>query len=101
MKFYEDSRGIFTLQIQKFTTDTGTPHKIHFTFVNEEITRLFNFIRNIALLPVNDTEAKKFDDKYLQEVIISKDQAVRLIDSYPELLDESSRIKSPSRKFLH
>ena len=30
-KFLEDNRGIYILQIQKFTTSTGSPHKTYFS----------------------------------------------------------------------
>lgn len=87
-KFYEDTRGISTLQIQKYTTDTGVPHNTYFTFQGEEISILFNFIRNIALLPTTDNNSAKFDDKILEEIILSKEQALQLISKNPELIDE-------------
>jgi len=31
-KFYEDTRDVTTLTIQKYTTKTGVPHKSYFTF---------------------------------------------------------------------
>src|SRR5262245_60501689 len=31
-KFYEDTRGIFTLTIQKYTLPSGMPHQTYFTF---------------------------------------------------------------------
>lgn len=87
-KFYEDTRGIFTLQIQKYTTETGAPHNTYFTFQGNEILTLFNFIRNIALLPTADKASAKFDDKILEEIILSKEQAIQLIGKHPELIDE-------------
>ncbi len=87
-KFYEDTRGISTLQIQKYTTETGVPHNTYFTFQGNEIFTLFNFIRNIALLPTSDKSSAKFDDKILEEIILSKEQAIQLIRKHPELIDE-------------
>lgn len=87
-KFYEDTRGIFTLQIQKYTTETGVPHNTYFTFQGNEIFTLFNFIRNIALLPTADKTSAKFDDKILEEIILSKEQAIQLIRKHPELINE-------------
>lgn len=87
-KFYEDTRGISTLQIQKYTTDTGVPHNTYFTFQGNEIFTLFNFIRNIALLPTTSKSSAKFDDKFLEEIILSKEQAIQLISKNPELIDE-------------
>lgn len=87
-KFYEDTRGIFTLQIQKFSIESGNPHKVYFTFINDEITKLYNFIRNIALLPIATRNGEKFDDNILNEVVLSKEQSLKLISDNPELLEE-------------
>lgn len=87
-KFYEDTRGIFTLQIQKFSTDTGNPHKTYFTFINEEIGALYNFIRNIAILPIAGDQGQKIDDKYLEDIILTKEQVLKIINENPELVAE-------------
>jgi len=87
-RFYEDTRGIATLQIQKYTTDTGVPHNTYFTFQGNEISILFNFIRNIELLPTTNKSSAKFDDKILEEIILSKEQALQLISKNPELIEE-------------
>lgn len=87
-KFYEDTRGIYTLTIQKFSTDTGTPHNTYFTFQGKEISTLFNFIRNIELLPITKKTSEKFDDSLLEEIILTKEQAAELIAKNPELINE-------------
>jgi len=87
-KFYEDNRGISTLTIQKFTIETGSPHNTYFTFQNDEISTLFNFIRNIALIPLVDDNSQKLDDTLLKEIILSKEQAVQLLSENPELVKE-------------
>lgn len=87
-KFYEDTRGISTLQIQKYSTETGAPHNCYFTFVGDEISILYNFIRNIAILPIKDKSKMKLDDKFVEELILSKEQALELVTSNPDLLDE-------------
>ena len=51
-KFYEDTRDVMTLQIQRYTKNTGNPHKVSFTFLPDEIRKLQNFIRNIPFLPI-------------------------------------------------
>ena len=88
IKFYEDTRGIFTLQLQKFSTDTGNPHKTYFTFINEEITTLYNLIRNITLLPILGEKGQKFEDKHLNEIILSNEQALKLVSNNPDLITE-------------
>ncbi len=87
-KFYEDTRGITTLTIQKFSTDTGSPHNTYFTFQGDEILTLFNFIRNIGLLPITNKSSEKFDDNILKEIILTKEQTVDLILKNPELIRE-------------
>jgi len=87
-KFYEDTRGIFTLQIQKFSVESGNPHKAYFTFINDEILKLYNFIRNIALIPISDKNSQKYDDKNLNDIILSKEESLKLISDNPELLEE-------------
>ena len=87
-KFYEDSREINTLTIQKYTTATGSPHAVSFTFQKDEIATLFNFIRNIGLIPVKDTSSQKLDDNILEEIVLSKEQAIEVLNNNPELLQE-------------
>ena len=52
-KFYEDTRGVFTLTIQKYTVETGVPHKAYFTFTGDEIKKLFNFAIKIIFCLIN------------------------------------------------
>jgi hypothetical protein len=85
-KFYEDTRGITTLTIQKYTTETGIPHQAYFTFVGEEIEKLYNFIRNIPIVPIKDKGSSKIDDGFLQEIVLTKEQALKLLSEQPELV---------------
>lgn len=87
-KFYEDSRSIISLTIQKFTVETGIPHNTSFTFQGDEISTLFNFIRNIGLLPISKKSSEKFDDVLLEEIILTREQATELISKNPELIKE-------------
>lgn len=87
-KFYEDTRGIMTLTIQKYTINTGAPHNTYFTFQGDEILTLFNFIRNIGLLPISNSNSEKFDDSLLKEIVLTKEQTVDLILKNPEIIKE-------------
>ena len=87
-KFYEDNRGISTLQIQKYTIESGLPHRSHFTFIGSEISVLFNFLRNIELLPIADPHGSKLDDKFVDDLVLTKEQARNLLSQQPELLAE-------------
>lgn len=90
-KFYEDTRGISTLQIQKYTLKSGIPHNTYFTFVGDEISTLYNFIRNIEVLPLRDKESAKLDDKFVRALHLTKEQALRLLNDQPELIEELLR----------
>ncbi|MGC2457970.1 MAG: Shedu immune nuclease family protein [Gallionellaceae bacterium] len=90
-KFYEDTRGLSTLQIQKYTIESGAPHGTYFTFVGNEISVLFNFLRNIALLPIADEQSTKLDDKFVESIVLTKEQALHLLSQQPELLEEIAK----------
>lgn len=87
-KFFEDNRGVFVLQIQKYTSDTGMPHNVHFAFVNEEISILYNFLRNIAILPLENNGSKKLDDAFVESLILDKHQVQSLIENNTEFFYE-------------
>lgn len=84
-KFYEDTRGIRTLQIQRFTKDNGNPHETSFSFTGAEITKLYNFIRIIPLLPIKGKEKQSFGEKSLEEIIVTKEQFEQVLLRHPEL----------------
>ena len=96
-KFYEDTRGVFTLQIQRFTVESGAPHKTYFTFINEEISVLFNFLQNIALLPLRDESSAKLDDKFVSNLVLTREQALSLLAAQPDLVEELSRTQVSAR----
>jgi hypothetical protein len=87
-KFVEDSRGIFTLQIQKFTTATGSPHKTYFSFRGSEISTLFDFIKNIAELEIKDENGFKITDNELKKLILTKEQAFSIYKDNQSLFEE-------------
>jgi hypothetical protein len=87
-KFYEDTRGIFTLQIQRYSVKSGNPHHTHFTFIGAEIPKLYNFIRNIPILPIKDQGNAKLDDKFLEEIVLSRQQLIDLVKRDPGLVKE-------------
>lgn len=84
-KFYEDTRKVQTLQIQRFTKDNGHPHEISFSFTGEEITKLYNFIRIIPLLPIKGKEKHAYEEKSLDEINITKEQLEQVLLRHPEL----------------
>ncbi|MDO6808730.1 DUF4263 domain-containing protein [Zobellia galactanivorans] len=87
-KFLEDTRGIYTLQIQKFTTATGKPHKTYFSFRGDEIKTLLNFIKSIPKLTLEDEKGIKIDDSELEALILTKEQAYKIYNDNQALFEE-------------
>ena len=87
-KFYEDTRGVMTLQIQRYTRDTGNPHQVSFTFLPDEIRKLQNFIRNIPFLPIEHEYKHQFEDKYLEKIVLTKEQLLHYISEQPEIIKD-------------
>lgn len=87
-KFYEDTRKVKVLTFQKYTMATGFPHKTHFTFSGNEISVLRNFLRNIELLPLSDSGGAKLDDAFVKDIVLTREQAERLLSQQPELVKE-------------
>lgn len=90
-KFYEDSRDISTLTIQKYTIESGAPHNASFSFVGNEISILFNFLRNIDFLPIKDESSAKLDDKFVENITLTKEQFRLLLSKHPELIQELTK----------
>ncbi|MEO2072958.1 MAG: Shedu immune nuclease family protein [Zunongwangia sp.] len=92
-KFLEDSRGIYILQIQKFTIETGSPHKTYFSFRGDEIRKLVDFIKSIKDLHIEDENGIKISDEELQKLILTKEQAFSLYRDnqaiFKEVLEEN------------
>ena len=87
-KFLEENRGVYILQIQKFTTATGSPHKTHFSFRGDEIITLFNFIKNIKELEIKDEYGFKIKDEDFNKTILNKHQAYNIYNDNIELFNE-------------
>ena len=88
-KFYEDTRDIYSLQIQRFNSSSGNPHEAHFSFVGDEFIKLYNFINNILILPIKGEGKQQFTDTYLENSNFTKEQLVKLISrQQPEIIDD-------------
>jgi len=87
-KYYEDTKGMFNLSIQKYTTETGAPHNTYFSFRGEEIATLVKFINNVTSLPTLNKSNSKFDINVLDKVKISKEQILDFLKNNPELINE-------------
>lgn len=87
-KFLEDSRGIFILQIQKYTTTTGSPHKAYFSFRGDEIGVLVDFIKSIKELKLKDSNGVKITDEELKKLVLNKQQVYSIYKDNKELFEE-------------
>lgn len=90
-KFYEDTRGVTVLTIQRFTTKTGVPHKTSFSFVGEEIPRLLDFIENLRAVHFPNGEKINVTDKELKKLLLSPDQTRNVLLQNQELVVEFVR----------
>lgn len=87
-KFYEDTRSIFTLQIQKYTIESGAPHHTYFTFQGAEIRTLYNFISNICLIPIKNEEKTQLSDEFVEDLVLTKTQFLEIVSKQPALVKE-------------
>jgi len=90
-KFYEDTRGIFTLTFQRFTADGGVPHKTHFSLQGEEIPKLLTFISNLQLVDLSSPQSINITDSELARMLLSRKQAQNLINQNQDLVLELAR----------
>lgn len=78
-KFYEDNRGVFALSIQRFTAESGTPHRLSFSFVGEEIAKLLEFVTNLRLVQFPSEGGLNVTDRELKKLLLSPDHVRNLI----------------------
>lgn len=90
-KFIEESRDVFVLIIQKYTVGTDNPHSLSFSFVNEEIGKLLEFIHNIQSVNLDRSSPMNIKDEELKKIILSDSQAKKIIQENQELLTEVLR----------
>jgi hypothetical protein len=90
-KFYEDNRSVSVLTLQRFTTDTGAPHKTYFSFIGEEIPRLLEFISNLRFIQFPSDEKINVTDKELRKLLLSPHQVRSLIVQNQDLVLQLAR----------
>jgi hypothetical protein len=67
-KVLEKNNGVYILTFQKYTTGTGSPHQVSFSFVGDEITRIKEFLENIILLKFPDASKTRIEDSKLLKI---------------------------------
>jgi hypothetical protein len=82
----EDPRSIQELVIQKFSVDTGNPHKSAYSFRDSEIRNLYNFLRGLYEANLSNKDKIIIDDASLDAVLLSAEQASRIVNDNQEIL---------------
>lgn len=75
----EDDKRFETLIIQTFTEFTGNPHDAAFSFKGFEVENLYKFLKGIKELTFETKDSFKVDDDKLEELLLSKEQASKII----------------------
>lgn len=90
-KFIEDSKRIFVLTVQKFSTETGSPYGSGFSFVGEEIGKFCEFLANIQGMSFQNDRAVNISDEELRKIALTSSQATNLVAGNEELFAEVIR----------
>lgn len=84
-KVFEKSNRIHVLNIQQYTSATGNPHKLGFAFIGEEITKLFNFIRDVQTMRFGSERYQRLNDEDIKHIELTDYQAESFFQKNPEL----------------
>lgn len=90
-KVFENSRNIHVLNIQEYTAKTGNPHKLGFAFIGEEITKLFNFIRDVQTMQFGSKRYQRLSDEDIENIELTDKQAQRIVEENQELFSNILR----------
>lgn len=99
-KFFEDTKGIFVLNIQGYTAATDKPHNASFSFVGDEIGKLVEFIRNIQSINFTHNGSVNITDEELNKIVLSNSQAKSLLQDNHELFAEVLRSEVTTRDIV-
>lgn len=84
-KVFEKSNRIYVLNIQQYTAATGNPHKLGFAFIGDEITKLFNFIRDVQTMRFGSERYQRLSDEDIKHIELTDAQANSFFEKNPEL----------------
>jgi len=81
-KVLEMNNKVYVLSLQRYTKESGSPHKVHFSFIGDEILELKNFIDSIILLNFPDEHKTKIESADLLKIkkIFSDNPDINLIE---------------------
>lgn len=89
--FYEDSRKIKRITIQKFETESGDPVKHSFTFRKQEIDQLEKALQAIRFIDLDDDEKQRLDDEILDARFASATELRRFFSAHQDVAQEIVR----------
>ena len=87
-KFLEDDRQLTVVTLQAFNGNTGSPQNTRFSFIGREIPALLTFFENIAAVQFADGDKVNITDEELRKLVLSKEQATRLVKENQEVFSE-------------
>ncbi len=90
-KVLENDRKLLVLNIQQYTAQTGNPHKLGFAFIGDEITKLFNFIRDVQTMQFGSERYQRLSDDDIAHIEITDKQAQRIVEENQELFSNILR----------
>jgi hypothetical protein len=88
--FFEDSREIKELVFQRFTKESGNPHKYSFSFGGNEIKTIYNLLELIRYIDLEDGNKVKLDDIVMNESLLSEYEKRKFLSDNPDLVKEIS-----------
>lgn len=84
--FYEDSRDIKSVCIQRFTVESGNPHRQSFTFFGNEVARIYDLLRAVKYFDLNEQEKQRLDDQILDDLLVSAGEKKRFLLQNEDLI---------------
>lgn len=84
-KVYETARKVHILTIQDYTPSTGNPHKNGHSFIDDEITKLSEFLRDVQTMRFDSKKYKRLLDEDIEHLKLTDTQAEKIVKDNPEL----------------
>lgn len=84
--FFEDDRSVDKLIFQRFTTTTGKPHKVTFSFSGDEIDTIRWLLEVVRRSELDNPEKLKFADRYLDEMLADDNDLISFLREHRDRL---------------
>jgi hypothetical protein len=86
--FYQDSREIKRIIFQRFTIKNGTPMKVSFSFGIDEIEKIYNLLKLIKFIELDENEKTRFDDNVLNAWFVTDVEKKNFLLENSDLITE-------------